>query len=342
MPILNLTDITVRSLPPGLYMDAKTPSFGIRVGKNRKTWIVLREPNRTKVRLGHYPALSLAEARKRAFTELGKQDERKTILFTEARQRFLEAHLPTLRPRSAYQINRTLTKYFHWNTRLGDITHEDVAKAIDRIKAKSERSHALKDIKTFFNWCVPRLVAHSPANGIKGAPYRPRERLLTDAEIKLIWRACDDLDWYGALVQMLILTGQRVGQFVVWDHAWVKDGSIVFPAGVMKGDSEHRIPLPKMAEQVLPRLERHTYQGKRKRQIDERSGVTDWVLHDIRRYFSSTHARLKTDIVTTEAMLHHVSGTRSPIQRVYDLYDRYQEMLDATDAYEQHLVTVLK
>jgi hypothetical protein len=46
VPILALTDITVRALKPGLYMDKRTPAFGIRVGKNRKTWIVLKEPTR--------------------------------------------------------------------------------------------------------------------------------------------------------------------------------------------------------------------------------------------------------------------------------------------------------
>lgn len=342
MPVLNLTDLALRSLPEGLYFDSKTPSFGIRIGKNRKTWLVLKEPNRTKVRLGHYPALSLAEARKKAFTELGKEPEQKTILFTEARDRFLEVHLPTLRPRSAYQLKRTVTKYFDWKKRLGDITHDDVARAIERIPSKSEASHALKDIKTFFNWCVPRLITHSPAVGMKRIPYKPRERLLTDAEIKAIWKVCETDDWFGALVQMLILTGQRVGQFLAFDPAWVKGDMFVFHAHIMKGDAEHRLPVPAMATDIIPRLEKHTNRSERKKALDKASGVTDWTLHDIRRYFSSTHARLKTNITVTEAMLAHVSGSRSPIQRVYDLHDRYEEMVEAQRAYEVHLQKILK
>ncbi|HKI14925.1 MAG TPA: hypothetical protein VKA12_07945, partial [Roseiarcus sp.] len=47
-------------LPEGIYFDKRTPAFGIRVGKKRKTWVVLKEPNRTKLRIGHYPDLSLA------------------------------------------------------------------------------------------------------------------------------------------------------------------------------------------------------------------------------------------------------------------------------------------
>ncbi len=68
MPKIAFTDLTIRSLAPGMYFDAKTPAFGIRVGKNRRTWIVLKGARSIKVRLGHYPARSLAEARKRALT----------------------------------------------------------------------------------------------------------------------------------------------------------------------------------------------------------------------------------------------------------------------------------
>src|SRR5271156_6264823 len=67
-----LTDLSVRSLPEGLHLDARLPSFGIRVGKKRRTWIVIKGKNRTKISLGHYPAMSLADARKRATVELAK------------------------------------------------------------------------------------------------------------------------------------------------------------------------------------------------------------------------------------------------------------------------------
>ena len=55
----NLTDLLVRSLEPGLHFDSKVPAFGIRVGKSRKTWVVVKGRNRTKVSLGHYPELSM-------------------------------------------------------------------------------------------------------------------------------------------------------------------------------------------------------------------------------------------------------------------------------------------
>src|SRR5271157_5475965 len=66
----NLTDLAIRTLPEGLHLDTRLTSFGIRVGKKRKTWVVIKGKNRTKVALGHYPAISLADARKRALLAL--------------------------------------------------------------------------------------------------------------------------------------------------------------------------------------------------------------------------------------------------------------------------------
>ncbi len=83
--------ISLQSLKEGLYLDERTPAFGIRIGKNRKTWLVLKEPNRTKVRLGHYPALSLADARKKALVALGSAlATTHTPTFPEARQQYLD------------------------------------------------------------------------------------------------------------------------------------------------------------------------------------------------------------------------------------------------------------
>jgi hypothetical protein len=67
MPHVHFTDIAVSALrTPGTYYDASTPAFGIRVGKNRKTWFVIRGRERLRANIGRYPATTLAEARKKA------------------------------------------------------------------------------------------------------------------------------------------------------------------------------------------------------------------------------------------------------------------------------------
>jgi hypothetical protein len=56
--------LTVRALPMGTHFDATTPAFGIRVGKHRRTWIVMRGEERRRIWIGHYPTVTLSEARK--------------------------------------------------------------------------------------------------------------------------------------------------------------------------------------------------------------------------------------------------------------------------------------
>ena len=168
----NLTDLAIRTLPAGLHLDTRLTSFGIRVGKKRKTWVVIKGRNRTKVALGHYPAISLADARKRALLALAANEAEQitTPMFSEALSEFLEKHLAHLRSVSAYQIKRVLTRHFAWTKTLDQITHCDIVAALDAIEAPSERAHALKDVRTFFNWCIPRYLKTSPCVGIKKPP----------------------------------------------------------------------------------------------------------------------------------------------------------------------------
>jgi hypothetical protein len=115
---IHFTDLSIRSLREGVYFDDRTPSFGIRVGKNRRTWLVLKGDNRTKVRLGHYPALGLADARRKALIALGSPFEPADApTFPEARQEFLAQD--RWKESSRYEIARNLNRYFLWTKTKG-------------------------------------------------------------------------------------------------------------------------------------------------------------------------------------------------------------------------------
>jgi hypothetical protein len=67
MPKLHMTDVVVSRLKlSGTFFDTTTPAFGLRVGKNRKTWFVIRGRERVRTNIGQYPTISLADARKEA------------------------------------------------------------------------------------------------------------------------------------------------------------------------------------------------------------------------------------------------------------------------------------
>src|SRR6266436_2627266 len=107
------TDLAVRSLPQGTYLDARTPRFGIRVGKNRRTWIALLGPRSDKQKLGTYPALSLADARKKALVVIGSPySPSDAPAFLEALDQYLSR--THWKPSSHYQVKRTLRRHFKW------------------------------------------------------------------------------------------------------------------------------------------------------------------------------------------------------------------------------------
>ncbi|MGZ8309529.1 MAG: Arm DNA-binding domain-containing protein, partial [Rhodoplanes sp.] len=156
MPKTTLSDLKIRALKSDRqadFWDSKTPGFGIRVSSRSKTFIANR--NGTRQTLGHYPAISLQEARRRFFALKALTDtDNPQISVQQARSEFLTQD--RWKASSRKEVTRILMRHFHWEKPIDRITVNDVATAIDAIKAPKEAQHALVDVKAFFNWCVPR------------------------------------------------------------------------------------------------------------------------------------------------------------------------------------------
>ena len=75
------------------YFDDLLPGFGIRVGKTRKSWVVLVGPKRQRLTLGHFPSLGLQEARAKAREILASPARANSAQsFVEAAETFLRLH----------------------------------------------------------------------------------------------------------------------------------------------------------------------------------------------------------------------------------------------------------
>ena len=96
--------------------------------------------------------------------------------------------------------------------------------------------------------------------------------------------------------------------------------------------------LPEGADHFFPSRssDDRPYNGwaKSKRMFDEPFGIEPYVLHDLRRTFSSKMAELGTPIHVTERLLNHVSGTVSGVAAVYNRYSYMTEMREAVARYE--------
>ncbi|ESY52082.1 hypothetical protein X744_22360 [Mesorhizobium sp. LNJC372A00] len=326
-----------------MHFDERTPAFGIRIGKHRKTWLVVKGVNRTKVRLGHYPDLSLADARKMALVALGSPLLAKEApTFPVALKAFLAQG--KWRPKSRIAIESSL-RHFSWTKTIDKITHEDVATALDAIEGPSARAHALKDIRSFFNWTVPKYLAHSPCQGMKMGKQPSRTRVLSDAEIKAVWKGCESMGRFGTIVRVLILSGQRRGEIAGIEQDMIGDERVTLPPWLTKNDREHTFPLSTFGTVMLgeiPGANVFNDWQRQKGKLDEASGVTGWVLHDLRRTFATGLAALGVPIHITERLLNHVSGTQSGIISVYQLHEYWSEQVAAMNAWEKRVLSIVR
>jgi integrase len=245
------------------------------------------------------------------------------------------------------------------------IERREIVARLDAIKAERTphaARHALDAIRRLMNWCAAGHrggVEVSPvaslsarlATGLAGDDLR-RDRVLSDTELAAIWHAAGS-DAFGSLVKLLILTGQRRGDWS--DAAWPEisrtdDGDVlVIPGERYKNKREHRVPLsPKIVRLLrgLPRFDGSDWvlsnDGKvalgsftrPKRRLDKASGVTGWVLHDLRRTVRSHMPGLDVPRDVSERLLGHAQHV---LDRVYDHHNYTPQVRAALEAWERRL-----
>ena len=108
----------------------------------------------------------------------------------------------------------------------------------------------------------------------------------------------------------------------------------------MKNNQEHFCPIGPITKSILqnyPYGQSYNSWSEPLRKLRKRTGIPDFTLHDARRFYSTAHAQLRTPIDIQEALLAHVTGSRSQLQRIYDRYERREPMKNAQLAYESYL-----
>lgn len=325
---MRLTELQIQKLPvpekgQKTYWEG---GFGVRVSQGgSKTFVVMYGKERRLRSLGRYPAKSLKTARTEAQLLLAtKVPSRATFTLSEARMAFLEDCESRLRP-------GTVQNYRILLNRLTAEKLEEVKKADIGTDA-----HGIMAGKVFFNWCIKNdLTERNPFMGMR-VSYNSRSRVLTHEEIKAVWQY-DDAPFSDHL-KLLILTGQRRNQFSQYE---VRGDTLWFPAGIMKGKREHTIPLLPEAKAIVERLQPFNGWSKSKKRMDKHVKLPAWVIHDLRRTFSTMHAQIGTPIHVIEKILDHRSGTISGVAAIYNRHSYLEEARLWMGRFEKHLMGVV-
>jgi integrase len=367
------------SFLPGLYL--------IQQPSGAKGWAVRYRHKGVprKLTLGSYPALGLKDARElgakalRAVAE-GRDPGREKVLARAAKadsvdrivEDFLERHVRrSNRPRTAQETERLLRQHVlpRWRGRMvHEITRRDVLDILDRVVdggAPIAANRVFAAIRKFFNWCAARdIIAASPCAGVKPpTAERARDRVLSDEELRLVWRAADKLGGtFSPLVKMLALTGQRRDEVarMRWEELDLDARLWTLPPARTKNNQPHEVPLSKAALVVLqnvPRIASSPFvlttngggspasgYSKNKRRLDALlpADMPPWRLHDLRRSCASGLARLGINLPVIEKVLNHSSGSFAGIVGVYQKHSFADEKRAALEAWGSFVTAVVE
>ncbi len=290
---------------------------------------------------------------------------------------FHKRHLSTLR--TGHTVKRELDRHVvaAWGDRdVRSITRRDVIGLLDKI-ADSGRVVSADRVRAymgkFFAWCIQRdILPRSPLAGVKPvARETSRDRVLSDAEVRWLWRACkaEGFPW-GPMGQILLLTGQRLSEVARMTEGEIEHALWRLPAARTKNGRAHAIPLSDAAREVLvssPRIKStagylfttsgetaasgfhkaREHLSRRMAEIASKErgepvSFDHWTFHDLRRTAATGMARMGIPVRVTEAVLNHVSGTGGGIVAVYQRHDFADEKRAALDAWARMVLQLVE
>lgn len=365
--------------------DTLVRGLGLRVtDRGSKSWVVMYRVNgrQRRLTLGSYPALKLADARglarealsnvakgfdpaaeKKASREAGMAEPPETVQV--AIGEFIERYAKP-KNRSWHATERIFERYVlpRWGRRsLESITRRDVIALMDEIMDQGlpyMANRVLASVRRLFNWCLERdKVSASPVANVKppGAEVA-RDRILSEDEIRAVWRSWEAMGWpFGLAFKFLLITGQRRDEVagMCWSDIDLEGKVWTLPREFTKSDRLHEVPLSPLAIEILeavPRMGDYVFTttgnrpisgfSKAKQRTVKLSEIRDWRLHDLRRTAASGMARLSIAPHVVEKVLNHASGTISGVAAIYNRHGYTEEKRHALNTWSRAVETIIR
>jgi integrase len=372
--LVKFTDKWVRSARPrngedrtDFWDTSKNGSgLGLRVSSSgSKIWVVMyrraADGKKRRHRIGRYPALGLAEARKEASSIRARVDReedpagqrqqvRQEIRFRELAEEYLSKHAKAHRRTWAEderRLNRNILPGIG-EQRAKLISPADLLSIHDELTEAGspvEANRNLELVRRIYSWGIgKRRVEVNPATRLQLNPEKSRDRILSHSEIKAFWNGLDKLainDSTRRVLRMALLTGQRAGEVAGATVAELDldHGLWTIPGSRTKNGITHAVPLSPAAQELFREALASAIDGKLfpsikpKKSIDRRSisravarnldqlGVAEFTPHDLRRTVASAMAALGIDRVVVGKVLNHATVDRDSITG--SVYDRH-------------------
>jgi integrase len=357
------------------HFDQGYPGLALRVSYGgAKAWVYFYRlyGKQKRLTLGRWPSMSLAAAREawrnaRSIIDKGEspQHQRPAAAnsFAAVADEWLkrdQAH-----NRSRAQVKRLIERCAKpaWEGRqISTIGRRDISDLIDAVADRgaiimARRLHA--HLHRLFRWAVGRGIietnpmAHLPKPGSEVK----RDRVLADAELAQVFKAVSKLGFpFGPMFQLLVLTGARRDEIAALRWSEIQGDTIILGRDRTKAGEGHSIPLSPLALDIIKQLPRigdsdfvFTTNGrtpvsgfsKIKKRIDGLTKIPAWRVHDLRRVVATGLQRLGINLQVIEAVLGHVSGSRSGIVGVYQRHSFDPERRTALEAWAREVERIV-
>src|SRR5262245_31126458 len=236
------------------YFDETVPGLALRVtSRGTKAWTFLHGIPRQRVTLGRYPALSLAGARAAA---IEAREGRTTVMTVSLAEVYIKSKGSY---RSAKEIELRLRKDvlpIIGHIPLRELHRRDITRVLDaKSSAPIAARRAFEDMRAMIRWAVARGdLDHNPIDGMKGPPQsKPRERVLSDDEIRQLWHRLQELGSVGRAIKFALVTGQRICEVtgMTSDELDLKRGLWNIPGSRTKNGHPHSVPLSPLALRII-------------------------------------------------------------------------------------------
>ncbi|MBA2304359.1 MAG: site-specific integrase [Acidobacteria bacterium] len=233
---------------------------------------------------------------------------------------------------------------------------------IDDVAARAPimANRVLALVRKMFNFGIERdWLEVNPCHMVKrAAAERQRDRVLSDDEVRAMWKALDDEDTViAAVFRLRLLTAQRGGEVLgaQWREIDLASAWWTIPAERSKNGLAHRVPLSPQAVKVLKALRSITgdsewvfpspkkegaaiaHAQKAIERVVRRSGV-EFRGHDLRRTAASLMVGAGVSRLVVSKILNHVE---TGVTAVYDRHSYDLEKRAALDYWGRRLEAIV-
>ena len=350
-----LTETDIKALKPhperhrwvndsqGLYLRV-APS-----GRRSWVWRSKRNGKTSYFTIGEWPDLSVKAARLALAKRTGRATPPNALTVKDAiGEWFADQIEPRYRRLANTQVYMRRVVAEFGPRRLQELTRAELARSVRRYAkgAPIAGNRYLQTLKLWLGWAVETgLLETSPAAGltrrIAGGSEKSRTRVLTDDEIRALWR----LEFpHANLLRALLLTGCRIGELQRATEAHVDGDWLTVPAEHAKNRREHRVfitdALRAQFDGAGGPLFRSRNLGAVQAWLSRRhAGSAPWSAHDLRRSFATRIGELGVAPHVIGRLLNH---TPQGATAIYDRSELLEERIAATKLWAAELARIVR